>query len=549
MKCKKARKLISLYIAPDDSWLSPHDHQALEAHMAVCEPCREDCRESREVIGVLQKCWQVSEDTAALLEKGRQGSPHRIYARIIKLHGSYRRVAIWAAAACLVIAVLISGLVSSNREAVLTGPNHSVALTGEDLLLVIKSADGGHITPGAVIQTSAREIGNLVLNGKHRVVMNAGTRLSIRSLLESDRAGCIVSLDLGEVNVYVEHDGHPFIVQTAHGRAVVTGTTFDVKATDAGTTLVVAEGSVRFESEKGLVEVASGQISKIIAHSAPTSPVSCNAAELTAWAAAYELKPALAKIQSISDAYDLTGLRLSAISGPIELERINYEDWIEEKRAWFEREFPWIFQLKNALTHEGVKFDYPELLVMSGDIWQFVYPQNSPQQLPVLYFDPLLKTVVKYGFDEQWLKAKIPAAQYAMNTATAAKDKLNGLEAFKAWVVCFEQLEKSPEVLDSNTLLYSLHASTYLANTRTLAWLITKNGRPAFRAENKDELLDLLQREVKTAQNITDQTTKLLWIFCQTQTCDEYQTLADVIENINEIKRIEKKILEYEVRK
>lgn len=545
MRCRKAKKLISLYLAPDDSWLSPNDRQALEAHMAVCEPCREDYREGREVIGVLQKCWQVSEDTAALLEKGRQGSPHRISARIIKLHGVSRRVAVWAAAACLVIAVL-SGLVSLNREAVLTGPNHSVALTSENVPLVIKLADGGLITPGAVIQTSAREIKSLVLNGKHRIVMNADTRLSIRSLLEADRAGCLVSLDLGEVNVHVDYDGHPFIVQTAHGRAVVTGTTFDVKATDTGTTLVVAEGSVRFESEKGLVEVASGQISKIIAHSAPTSPVSCNAAELTAWATAYELKPALAKIQSISNDYDLTDLRLSAISGQIELERINYDDWIEEHRAWFEREFPWIFQLKYALAKEGIEVEYPELLVMSGDIWQFVYPQNSPQQLPVLYFDPLLKTVSKYGFDEQWLMANIPAAQYAMNTTTAAKDKLNGLEAFKAWVACFEQLVKSPEVLDSNTLLYSLHVSTYLANTRTLAWLITKNGRSAFKAENDDELLDLFQREVKIAQNITDQTTRLFWIFYQTQTCDEYQTLIDIVENIYEIIHIEKKILEHE---
>ena len=103
------------------------------------------------------------------------------------------------------------------------------------------------------------------------------------------------------------------------------------------------------------------------------------------------------------------------------------------------------------------------------------------------------------------------------------------------------QLPQSPEVLDSDTLLRSLHASTYLANTRTLAWLISKNGGHALRAENETEVLDLFQCEVYTAQNITDQTIKLLWIFCQTRTCDEYQTLIDVIENIYEIKNIEKR--------
>jgi hypothetical protein len=413
---------------------------------------------------------------------------------------------------------------------------------------VIELANGGHIAPGTDIQTTDGEIKSLVLNGKHRITMNAGTRLSIQSFLEADRAGCLVSLTLGEVNVHVENDGHPFIVQTAHGRAVVTGTTFDVKATNACTTLVVVEGSVRFESEKDFVEVASGQISKIIEHSTPTNPVLCNATELTAWAADYELKTEFAKVQSISDDYDLTDLRLSAISGPIELEMINYEDWIEEKRAWFEREFPWTSQLKNALAKEGVKVDYPELLIKSGDIRQFAYPQNLPQQLPILYFDSLLKTVSDYGFDEQWLMENIPSAPYAVNTATAAKDKLNGLEAFKAWVACFEKLVKSPETLDSDMLLYSLHASTYLTNTRILSWLIIKNGKSIFRAENKDELLGLFQREVKTAQNITDQTTKLLWTFYQVQTCDEYQTLIDIIENIYEIMNIEKKILEYEKR-
>jgi ferric-dicitrate binding protein FerR (iron transport regulator) len=280
MRCKKARELISLYVAPDDSCLSPNDRQALEAHMAVCEQCRENCRESREVIAVLQKYWQISADTATLLEKGRQGSQHRI-SRIIKLHGVYRYVAVLAVAACLGIAVLID-LVFTNQKSETIGHNQAVALTGKDLPLIIESADGGHIAPGAMIQTSAGEIENLVINGRHRVVMNACTKLSIQSHWKADNAGCLMNLAFGEVYVHVEHDGHPFKVQTAHGRAVVTGTTFDVKATDTSTALVVVEGSVRFESEKDLVEVTSGQISKIIAHSAPTRPISCKSVELTA---------------------------------------------------------------------------------------------------------------------------------------------------------------------------------------------------------------------------------------------------------------------------
>jgi hypothetical protein len=199
-------------------------------------------------IAVLQNCWQISADTVALLKKEHQGNRHRISTRTIKLSDVHRYVAVLAVAACLIIAVLI-GLLSSKREAVLTGPNHSVALTNESSPLVIKLADCGHIAPGAMIQTSAGEIENLVINGRHRVVMNTNTKLSIQSHWKAGDAGCLMNLAFGEVYVHVEHDGHPFIVQTAHGRAVVTGTTFDVKATDTSTALVVVEGSVRLESE------------------------------------------------------------------------------------------------------------------------------------------------------------------------------------------------------------------------------------------------------------------------------------------------------------
>ena len=46
---------------------------------------------------------------------------------------------------------------------------------------------------------------------------------------------------------------------------------------------------------------------------------------MTAWATGHELKAALAQIEPYSDDYDLTDLWLSAVSGPIDLERINYD--------------------------------------------------------------------------------------------------------------------------------------------------------------------------------------------------------------------------------
>ena len=505
MRCRKARELISLYLAPDESWLSPKDRQALEAHMAVCEPCHRDCRESRDAIGMLRDCWQISADSVILLKNTRRQERHGVSSRIIRLFGASRRVAAWAVAACLVIGVL-GRWAFLNRRTCLPGPSRSVAFTSQDLPLVIESADGARIASEAIVQTLSRETKHLVLNNKHQVVMNAGTRLSIEPFVKAGRIGCLVSLALGEVYVHVEHDGNPFAVQTPHGRAVITGTTFDVKATDAGTTLVVVEGSVRFELEKGLVEVTSGQISKIIAHSAPASPVSCNADELTAWATAYELKPALAKIKSIWDDYDLTDLGISAISGPIELERIDYETWIEEKRAWFEREFPWTAQLRNALTAEGIEADYPELLMSSGDIWRFVYPPAGQDRLLAADDAAIIKAADHHGKNVQWLKDRclVPVARTTTDRQKQMKD------AFTLWQNELAAAVDSREEVPRELFLDSLHACAYLRQTRSLVWLAVEAGRYSLPDMPRAQLQALLQAEVTAADRGVNDVIRLL---------------------------------------
>jgi hypothetical protein len=256
----------------------------------------------------------------------------------------------------------------------------------------------------------------------------------------------------------------------------------------------------------------------------------------------------LAKIQSISDGYDLTDLGLSAISGPIELERINYEDWVEEKRDWFEREFPWIFQLKSALAAEGIEADYPELLISSGDIRQFVFPETSPQQIPILHFGSLLKAASRYGFDEQWLTANITGTK-SMTDMPTPKGIYTGRKAFEHWASCFEKMRKSQAPSDSNTLLSSLHAAMYLVNTRTLAGLNLMNGRTSLSAEDKAEVLIHLQNEVNKANELAG---RLIRIFAgpANQPCEACRGLLDgIIEGISIITSIEERILEYEARR
>jgi len=236
------------------------------------------------------------------------------------------------------------------------------------------------------------------------------------------------------------------------------------------------------------------------------------------------------------------------MSGPINFENINYEEWIEEKQDWFRGEFPWIFQLQSALAQEGVKVEYPELLVKSGDIWQFICPQNTLGRIPIFKPDLLLKAASKYGFNKQWLLENVPADQYVVGAPVVRKDRFTGLKAFEKWASYFEQLRQSPDALDSDTLLYSLHASRYLAYTRTLVWFSINNGKDSLRPEDKTALSALLQIESYTANNLTGKIIELLWT-SQSESCGECQGLVDeIIEDIDKITSIEKRILEHESR-
>jgi hypothetical protein len=244
MKCEKARELISLFLPPDESWLTPTNRQALEAHMAACEPCCQECRESQKAAGILRERRQIGADVAALLKRGRRQGWHAALEIVTRLIGASRCAVPWAVAAYLAVAVLGTRAFSS-REAPLLGPERSVALAGADAPFGIESAGSGGIGSETAVPASRGETERLALNGRHRVVMNVGAKRSLEPLVEAGRTGCLVNLSLGEIYVHVGHDGSPPAVPAAHGRAVITGAAFDVKATEVGTTVSVAEAAGR----------------------------------------------------------------------------------------------------------------------------------------------------------------------------------------------------------------------------------------------------------------------------------------------------------------
>lgn len=511
MTCKQAQLTMALYME-NDPCLTEQRREAFEKHLENCPKCVKEYQESKYVIGLVKQHWEVSEDTIDLIiEAGKSYKPKMtveegwkdLCRRCPDLAENTEKpkslqlfLRVGAVAACLVIGIL-TWMVFPNYSKPQTLPQDSssqqVASVPEASVKIELLSENGSILISAKQQiTSGNELKTLVINGKHRIVLNTNTVLAVESLVENNNIGCLIKLDSGRIYTHVEHDGNPFTVATAYGEAVITGTTFDIKATDSGTTLVVSEGMVQFESENGVVYVATGQTSEIIGQSAPSIPLSCNTAEITAWATDYKHRPALAQAKSNTE---LLELLLSFGKEPIVLEETDYDRWVELERDWFKQEFPWIFQLKNVLAKEGIEADYPELLIKTGDVWQFVCLGLSPARFSVIDPNSLLKTACYYGFDKLWLLENVPAAKFALEKPVLSKNSFTGLKAFERWL---EYLDETND-LEAPTPDYSFHASKYLEKTRSLIWFVIRDGQYDLTDKERTEVLSLLQEEVTAA--------------------------------------------------
>jgi len=575
MTCNEVR-LLMVPVWVGDSGVTEKERQAFEAHLLICSICAEEYRETRKLMPLLEEYWgSISEGTLKLLEKAGYSSPEQSHIsrpgkhhmtveegwenikrripKLVHLERRYRLLQvlrrIGAAAACLLIGALIWLVFLAHSKPGVALESTAKQVTSSPkapIKIEVVSETGNIVIPTDHQITAAKELKNLIINDKHKIALNYHTVLKVEPLIENSRLGCLVKLTSGEIFADVEHDGSPFVVSTAHGRAFITGTSFDVKVADTTTTLVVTEGTVQFESEKDVVQVAAGQTSEIVGRSAPTKPISCNTTKLTAWVTGPKPDDALAQIKPTSETYDIDDSPLFAMQEPIDLESINYDDWVEQKRDWFKREFPWIFQVKDALAKEGIKVDYPELLIQSGDVCQFVYPPARACRIPVPRPDSLRRVISRYGFNEQWLLKNVPLAKSAIDASVATRERFSSVEALEKWAGCLKETQKSSEELDSGVLLDSLHASTYLSNTKTLVWLSIRNRMQVFKAPDETAVLALLQREVNAANDLSRKIVDLLWK-SQNQPCCENQGVAeDIIQDVNAITSIEKGILEYE---
>ncbi len=522
MKCKEAKLLILPYLGNDKD-ITDEEHQAFEQHFQSCARCAKEYEESQLLVSLIRKYRPLIEDVPALIEK--RHPPVNLYMTVEEgwrdlckrcpdladdpKRPKYLRLfyKISAAAACLVICVLAWLMFPPDSKPEMKQEVVSQEVAFDSFLTVELVSDNQKtsIPIGQKLKTSDSELKTLVINNKHQIVMNIDTTLVIEPFNTNEYSGCMLELTLGQIYSHVKHNGSPFIVETPHCKAVITGTTFDMSVTDDSTTLVVSEGNVQFESEKDVVEVTTGQISRIVGQSAPTKPRACNTAELIAWATSSQTKTISTKPNLHASFSELDHFKLPVKSEPIDLDTIDFESWANDKRYWFKREFPQLFELKDALAEEGVEVDYPEILFRSVGLWSFAYPEYRSTQVVDIESQTLINTARYYGLDQEWLFKNTPSAKYKNNDFGTSQ---KGLRAFEKWVQDLGKAQVSGR-MDPSVLFNSLHSSTFLVNTRVLLWLGLREGLFE-RAVPKENLVFLLDKQIRTADRCINTSIELL---------------------------------------
>jgi len=561
MNCKEIQVLSIPHIVGDIAD-SERNHQ-LQVHLLSCPSCAQQYEVLAETLTFITDHRALFAAALESLDAGEaarqselESSWRAILNKLAPIETRHKRArlirTVWmvsAAAACIIVAACLwSTLSPVGTQQNLRSPQDNVA-AASSLWVELLSADDTVIIPtDTEVKTPAGEIKTLIINGEHRIVMNSHTVLSIHRLAASDLAGCLVNLASGEIYAHVQPDGARFVVATAHGKAIVTGTIFDVSSTDDKTTLAVAEGNVTFASEYGSVQVAAQQISEISGQSAPTEPRTWNTTKYTAWATGGRNSTRMTRPHSSPEAYDLTDLWLSATSGPVELESVDYEAWIEDKRAWFKKEFPWIFEIKEALAQQDIRVDYQTLLINSGDVWQFAYPVTSSGHIAAADFNSLLKTAGQYGFNREWLLKNVSHAR----PATDSPVPQTALNAFQRWAASLHKAAKSSAQPDAGALLYCLYADTYLIQTRMLLWFAVHKDQYSLSSAAKARLLTTLEEQIDHACKCRADILVLYRADKQNEPCEAYkcrQLLYRIADFASTAAGIEQEISKYGIRK
>jgi hypothetical protein len=554
VNCKQAQVLSISYITGDLDPASAR-YRRLETHLASCRSCAREYEACEQTIRFLGAHRAELIQAFAILEKETLGSRAadlrtREQDLIPAARGTWPHGLHWKAAAiaaCLVLGMLVwlicgmHGLRGVDRQMTDLQPgnthraNRPLAGAGQTPLRIALCRQGRRmpVAVGELITTRA-DLKELLINDMHRLVLNQHTSISIETLRADSRIGCLIRLGEGELFAEVRHDGHPFVVEMPHGKATITGTAFDIKATPSESVLVVVEGTVRFESAAGSVQVPAGRRSTIIAAgnvlagqagTRPSTPASCDAAVLTTWAACGRGETRMIRGFDAS----LDDLPMPSLWPQIQTDpgQIECESWLEQKRPWFQQQFPWIFELEDVLAKRGIETGYTQLLMQSGDVWQFRYPERPGERMAACRMQSISRLAQATGCDPQWLREHLP------RTGPAGPSPGTG-EAFTPWI---ERLNKAPRILDSETLLTSLDACVYLIHTRTLSLLMIRER--SGQLPDGEEFVALLTAQLEGLGECVRLIQELSASPAGCRSSDGRDRLSDLVETIKGLRDLE----------
>ncbi|CAK9887560.1 MULTISPECIES: FecR family protein [Pseudomonas] len=176
-----------------------------------------------------QALWRVSEAPASLLaaedDQALQG-----YLRAMQqpaVGRTWRRIATFAAAACLVLALG-------------TAAGWHPAYWLDDLQADYVTAPG--------------QVEEVVLADNSHMTLDAGSAVSV-SFSEGQRQ---VTIRRGAAFFHVTHTGEPFVVEAAKGETRVLGTRFEVRKHNGGARVTVLDGRVAVTAEPGRLQQQLG---------------------------------------------------------------------------------------------------------------------------------------------------------------------------------------------------------------------------------------------------------------------------------------------------
>jgi hypothetical protein len=537
--------LILLLVCPEE--LTIDERSEVTRHLNECPACREDYEGMLQTSDVLianrdylrknaffgdtpveRDSVQMSHEE--IMDERFQDRMERVIVRR-KRRERRERIAkakrlakpISAVAACLVVGLGVLFVVNQFSRSN-NGSSTIVSNQSQPSVIIEVISEGVTDTmPAGQLIVAADELKTLRINGNRQMVLNVGTELSV----ESYNLGCMVKLDQGEIYTEVEHDGKPFVVETFHGQAVITGTTFNIKADSNKMDLAVVEGSVRFESEKGAVDVIGGYQSSIAASLQPTKPVACDVLEIAKWAKRQDVDSAPLVVSSNTNISELA--ELSLVHVPYcDLEDIIFEVWIDQRREWFEREFPWTKRLKKLLAQDNVEVDTIDLLIESGDLWRFAWPEYNSRQILAQDEQVVQDIANQYGVSIETLAA-----------INAVSSDL-GVGAFEAWRAAFDSQDMS-----GHLTIESIHATAFLINVRSLAWFAVREGH--IQVQEKQKVLDLLAEQVRLTSEMLGDLNRLILTDKNESICSVTQYQEYIKKIISLMMEIERELREYEI--